>query len=133
MPVLQHESQLSPDKLLEAVKQLSEPELEEFAGEVNALIARRKAPNLSRAESKLLLQINQGVPVNVQTRYDELAVKRDDETLTQKEHAELLRLSDEIESLEAKRIEALAELARVRQTSLNALMEVLGIRAPNYD
>jgi len=132
MPIVQSDAQLSHDKLLQAVKQLSEPELEQFAGEVNALIARRKAPSLARAESELLLKINQGLPADIQARYDELASKRDAEALTSKEHAELLRLSNNIEMLEAKRVEALAELARLRQTSLTALMENLGIRAPDY-
>jgi uncharacterized protein YnzC (UPF0291/DUF896 family) len=132
MPVVQIEAQLSPDKLLQAVNQLSEPELEQFAIQVNSLIARRKAPWLPNRESELLLKINRGVPSDMQARHEELAAKRDEETLTPEEHAELLRLSHEIEMLEAKRVEYLAELAQLRQTSLTTLMQDLGIHAPDY-
>ncbi len=131
MPVVQIEAQLSTDELLEAVRQLSEPELEQFASEVIAMTAQRKAPSLPQSEAELLLKINQGLPPEVRTRYDELAAKREEETLTPEEHAELLQLSHEIEMLEAKRVAYLAELARLRHTSLTILMENLGIRAPD--
>ena len=53
-------------------------------------------------------------------------------TLTPEEHQELLRLTGEAERLQAERIERLAELARLRGTSLGAVMNELGIRpSPN--
>ena len=83
-------------------------------------------------EAKLLLQINQGVPPEIQQRYHELIAKRHSETLTCDEYSELLRLTDTVEYLEAKRVEHLAELAIHRKTSLTALMEELGIQTPDY-
>ncbi len=133
MPTVQVEAQLSFDELLEAVGQLSSSELEQFVHRVIALQARRKAPSLPQAEVELLLRINRGIPPDIQERYDELIAKRRAETLTPDEYSELLRLGDEVEKLEAKRVEYLAELARLRKTSLTALMEDLGISAPPYD
>ncbi|MBS1253352.1 MAG: hypothetical protein MAG451_02401 [Anaerolineales bacterium] len=133
MPTVQVEAQLSSDELLEAVGQLSLSELEQFVHRVIALQARRKAPSLPQAEVELLLRINRGIPPDIQERYDELIAKRRAETLTPDEYSELLRLGDEVEKLEARRVEYLAELARLRKTSLTALMEDLGISAPPHD
>jgi hypothetical protein len=132
MATVRVEAQLSSDELLKAVEQLSLPELEEFASQVIALQAQRKAPSLPQAEADLLLRINRGLSLELQRRYDELVTKRRAETLTSDEYDELLHLTDEIEQFEARRVEYLAQLARLRGTSLTALMESLGIRPPAY-
>jgi hypothetical protein len=56
--------------------------------------------------------------------------KRQSETLTPGEYDELLRLSDQVEKLDAERVEYLKELAGIRQTSLTALMKALQIQTP---
>jgi len=132
MATVKGAAQLSTDELLQAVSRLSPAEFEQFAARLRALEAQRKAPSLPRAEAELLLQINQGVAPEVQERYDALIAKRRAESLTPDEHDELLRLTDQMENLEARRLEHLAELARLRQTSLPALMKTLGIRTPAY-
>ncbi|MBI4671108.1 MAG: STAS/SEC14 domain-containing protein [Chloroflexi bacterium] len=132
MPVIQLEAQVPTDKLLSVVEQLSEPELEQFARDVSTIVARRKAPSLSQRESELLLKINQGVPSDVHQRYTELIAKRQDETLTEDEYAELLQLTNQVEEIDAERIRYLAELASLRGVTLIALMESLGITTPPY-
>jgi len=131
MSTIQVEAQLSYNELLKAVEQLSLPELEQFVPQIIALQARHKAPTLPKDEADLLLRINQGMPPDIQKRYDKLTAKRRAETLTPDEYSELLRLTDHIEKLEAKRVEYIAELARLRKTSLTALMKELGIQ-PAY-
>lgn len=125
-------TQVSSDELLSGVEQLSTSELDQFVHRVLALQAKRKATSLSQEETQLLLKINQGLPSEVQKRYDELSAKQREETISQSEHEELLELIEQIEKLDAERIRLLAELARIRQTSLSALMEDLGIRTPTY-
>jgi hypothetical protein len=132
MPVIQVEAQVPAAELLKAVEQLSQPDLEQFVSQVIALRAKRHAPSLPRVESELLLKINEGVPPDIQKRYNELIAKRQAETLTSDEYEELLRLTQRVEKLEVRRVEYLAELARLRGTSLTALMENLGIRPPAY-
>ncbi|MBM4467689.1 MAG: STAS/SEC14 domain-containing protein [Chloroflexi bacterium] len=132
MSIVQVQAQLSTDELLKAAGQLSQTELEQFALQIVALRARRQAPSLPQGEAGLLFKINRGLPPAVQKRYDELVAKRRAESLTSDEYDELLRLTDQIENLEARRVEYLAELARLRQTSLTELMEDLGIRPPAY-
>lgn len=132
MSVIQVEAQLSTDELLKAIGQLNQPELDGLVFQIIALRARRQAPGLPQDEARLLLKINQGLSPEVQKRYDELIAKRRAESLTTDEYDELLRLTNQIENLEARRMEYLAELARLRQTSLTKLMENLGIRPPAY-
>lgn len=132
MPTVQVEANLSFDDLLQAAQQLSEPELEKFVGQVVALQAQRKAPSLSQSETELLLKINQGIPHHLQLRYDELIIRRRAEILTPEEQRELLELTAQVEAIEAKRIEDMAELARLRRTTLPSLMKELGIQPPVY-
>jgi hypothetical protein len=132
MPTVQVKAQLSSDDLLLAAEQLNPPELEKLVWRIIALQAHRKAPGLSKDESELLLKINQGVPPDLQQRCDALIAKRQSETLTPGEYDELLRLTDQVEKLDAKRMEYLKKLAYIRRTSLRALMEELHIQAPAY-
>lgn len=132
MPTVKVEVQLSSEELLKAVEQLSLPDLERFVSQVIALQAQRKASSLPPAEAELLIKINQGIPLDNQKYYDELIAKREADTLTTEEYSELLRLTEQIEKLQAQRIEYLAELARLRGISLTALMEDLGIQTQMY-
>ena len=132
MANVQVTAQLTTDDLLQAVKQLSPSELQGFVRQIISLQAHRKAPGLSKLESELLLKINQGVSTDIQERYDELIAKRKTETITPDEYDELLRLTDKVEELDAKRVEYLKELACIRQTSLTKLMEELHIKTPAY-
>ena len=125
-------TQVSPDKLLEAIEQMNPTELEQFVPRVIAIQARRRAPGLSQAESELLIKINQVLAPDVQARLNQLIVKRQAETLTPGEHKELLCLIEQSEKAEAARVEAMAQLARLRGVSLTTLMHDLGIKAPDY-
>jgi hypothetical protein len=131
MPVVQIEAQLSTEELLEAADQLDETELEQFALQIIALRARRQAPSLPKAEAALLIEINRGLRPEEQERYDELIGKRRRESLTPDEYEELLCLTDHVESVAARRMKALAELARLRGITMTALMEDLGIQTPS--
>ncbi|AOY83900.1 STAS/SEC14 domain-containing protein [Moorena producens JHB] len=116
---LKVEAQISYDQLLRAVEQLSLSELDKVGAYIISLQAKRKAPSLYSDQARLLITINQGIPADIQNRYDELIQKRKMETLTAEQYKELLALSDQVEAIEAKRVEAMAELARLRQISLS--------------
>lgn len=132
MPTIQVEAQLTTDELLRAVQQLNQNELEQFVFKVVNLRAKQQAPSLPKTESDLLRKINQGLPKELQKKYKVLLEKRRAEELTPKEHKELLSLSDQVEKLEAQRVEYLAEMARLRQTNMTDLMSSLGIQSPAY-
>jgi hypothetical protein len=133
MPTIQVEAHLSRKDLLKAVEQLDPGEFQQFFADVLAVRARRQVPHLSAAESGLLRTINHGLPVDLQTRYRDLIGKRRQQSLTPEEHDELLRLTGQVEQLEADRVAALSELAQLRQTTLPALMTSLGLQAPAHE
>jgi hypothetical protein len=92
-----------------------------------------KEPRLSKKETVLFLSINRHLTPEQQERYDELRAKREDETLTPAEHAELLQFVAEIETLWIDRLQALLALARLRHISPQRLMQQLGINPRSYE
>jgi hypothetical protein len=128
MPTINISAQLSKEDLLQAVQQLSLPELEQFVSDIIAVKAKQQAPHLSKDEAKLLLKINQGVSPNIEQSYQNLIDKRNQEILTESEYQELLKLTDILENHQAQRLEYLVELAQLRQVSLSDLMTQLEIK-----
>lgn len=112
-------------ELVKAVEQLSPRDFADFVAQVSVLRARRHAPCLPAEEAKLLKQINRGFSHSWWQHYRKLIEKRQDETLTGKQQAELVRLTDMIEKREGERLKALVELARLRRQSLTSLMREL--------
>lgn len=133
MSTLHIQAHVSSDDLFHAIEQLPHAELEQFADKVLALRVQQNIPVLSQDESELFLNINQGVPADLQKRYDVLIAQRQDGTLSPEDYTELLNLSDTIEQIDARRMEQLALLAQVRQVSLAQLMQDLGIGYPAYE
>jgi hypothetical protein len=124
---------MSVDELLRAVDDLSEPEFDQLVDRVLWIRARRKAPVLEPAETELLQEINQGISAELHQHYQALREKRDDEVLTEEEHTELIQISNRIEMLGEKRLEALAKLADIRRIPLLKLMDDLGIQGASFD
>jgi fructose-1-phosphate kinase PfkB-like protein len=130
MPTINVQADVSIDVLVQAAEQLSETELRHFTSQILALNAKRTAPSVAQAEAELLVHISGRLPEDVQRRYDELIAKRDAETLSDAEHAELLRLTKQVEAFDVARVEALSQLAARRGVTLSALMRQLGIESP---
>ncbi len=107
-------------KVLLAIKQaLQEP-------------VQTKVPRLSKKETELFLIINQSLPAEQQQRIEALTEKMEFESITDAEQAELLRLTDAMESGQVKRLRAVAELAKVRNVSLGEMMRQLGLEPGRY-
>ena len=132
MTTIQLQTEVSLTQLLQGVQQLDAATLEQFADEVMLLRAKRRAPNLSKDETALLQRINQGLPEVIQRRFQALKEKRDDAALTGAEYDELLVIIDQIEQHDVERLQALAELAQLRQVSVRQLMYQLGL-LPRHD
>jgi hypothetical protein len=93
----------------------------------------QKLPShLPPEESRLLQEINRGLPTETWERYDALKKKRDAATLTPAEYQELLRLTDEVELWNSRRLELVLALAQLRQVPLRAMMDALGLIPPPY-
>jgi hypothetical protein len=104
--------------------------MEKVARRLLHLQARHKAPHLSEREAELLREIYRPKRPGFQERFDELNAKRRALSLTSAEHEELLQLVEESEAFDVRRLEALAELAQLRQLRLPALMRQLGLKPP---
>jgi hypothetical protein len=133
MPTVKIEAQISALDLLEAVQQLSQPELEQFLQQVLQFHAKIVAPSLSTKESELLIKINQSLPHELQHLYQILIDKRDRETLTESEYQQLLESTEQVEKYQAQRLEYLTQLAQIRQISLTNLISQMGLKPINND
>ncbi len=90
------------------------------------------APRLSKAEAELMQQINEGLPVETWRQYHALIARREADTLTADEQQVLVGLIDQVETVHARRLGYLLELANLRGTTLDAVMDALGIVKPTY-
>jgi len=93
----------------------------------------RRVLHLSHEESDLLRQIDHRIDPDVQTRFDELVALRRTESLTQEQHRELLALTDRIEAHDARRLELLAELSRLRGIPLKKLRSLMDLYPTEHD
>lgn len=133
MPVIQVKADLSFDQIVNVVRQLSAADQEKLLSQSIAIRPIYNEHRLAEAEADLLMKINQGVPDGVQQRYEALIEKRKASTLTAEEYRELLQLTDQIELLDARRLEYLTALARIRKKTIPVLMAELGIEPPFVD
>ncbi|MFN0037668.1 MAG: STAS/SEC14 domain-containing protein [Saprospiraceae bacterium] len=120
-------------QLLSGAEQLSDKDLDAFADRVMVLRAGRYTPHLPTRETSLLEIINRGLSADQRLRLEVLNRKRKSGSLSDVEHGALLTLTDLAEQLDAERIEALAELARLRRTTVPALMLQLNLRQAEVD
>jgi len=88
--------------------------------------------HLSKIEASLLQKINQSLSQIDWMRYRELIAKRQAEILTPEEQRALIAFSNQIEEINVRRIQYLAELAQLRETTIQALLEELGLKQVTY-
>lgn len=117
------QTQLPFEQLIQTVEQLDSTELEQLIAQAIRVQTKRKILSLPKDQSLLLQQITQCVPTHLQERYDLLIGKRQNNTLTDEEYQELVNLGEHIEAIDVKRLENLTELAKLRQISLNYVIE----------
>ncbi|MGM3304458.1 STAS/SEC14 domain-containing protein [Anabaena sp. WFMT] len=128
MSTVKIEIQLSSEVLLQAVQQLNQPELDQFVSQVMILHTQRKSASLLKEEVELFLKINNDLSCDNHNYHNKLITKTEEERLTNEEYGELLYLSEQIDKLQAHRLEYLAELARLHGISLTELMRNLGFQ-----
>lgn len=128
--------QINPDlevsfqAILDGLSKSDLQDLELFMAQVSSLIANRKNPSLSKKETELLLKINQSLPEKIVSRYAELLAKSADGTMSEEEHDEALELTPVFEKKNVERLQYLVELASLWETSVDEVMEKLGITPP---
>ena len=130
MAIISVQAKMTAEDLIAAIEQLETSEAEKITRRLLSTQARRRVSHLPGREAELLRQIYQEKRPGFQERFDLLSAKRRSFTLTSEEQEELLHLVDESEAFSVRRLEALGELAQLRQLTLSALMKQLGLKAP---
>ncbi len=130
MNTLIHTQQLNT--IYQSLSILNVIELDQVMQEI-LILRRKKLPSvLTQNETELLKKINTGAPSVIQKRYNFLVKKRNNETLTDEEYQELLELTAYMENLGVKRLEYLLELAKLRNLSLDEIVEQLQLKPRLY-
>ena len=124
--------QVSREELLQAIQQRDKTEFAGLVTEILSLRAQRAAPILPADETALLQRVNQRLTDADQRRRAQLLENLAAETLTAEEHTELIRLNDEAERLNAQRLEALVQMAALRQVSLRQVMQDSGLEPETH-
>jgi hypothetical protein len=115
--------------LVQNVSKLNSADLTTFFEELNQAIIGQKSLLSSGEEVILLKQIKQIIPATIIRRFEILKKKQHNHTITQKEQAEILIITDFIEEKSAERVILLAKLANIRQISLPVLAKQLGLKS----
>lgn len=127
MSTVKLEIQLSSQELLKAVEQLNKSEFEEFVSKIIILHTQKKSAQLLKNEAEEFLHKNHNTDCDNHNYYNRLITKTE-EKMTDEEYRELLRLSEQIDKLQAHRFEYLADLAHLHGVSLTELMKSLGFQ-----
>ena len=132
MSTLQIELDAPTEARLKEISVQKGEQVPDVASRLLAQAVRTARPAREVREAELLREINEGWSAERWQRYHDLVAKRQAETLTENEYSELATLTNEREVAHARRIERLFELADLRQTSIETVMQELGIKAPGY-
>lgn len=119
---------LTPALILRELGKLNVTDMEGVLHKLQMLAATKKGA-LKADEAKLMETINATLPTDQRMIYRRLSTKRKNGSLTPTEHRELLRLSDLVETLHARRMQSLVRLAALRKTTVPELIERLGLES----
>ncbi len=122
----------APQRVLTAIEQLSAADLDWLLPRVIALRLSRKGAALPHKETQLLAQITHSIPVEVQSRYQKLIALRESGSLTPDQLDELITLAPAYERLALIRLQLIAQLAELRQTTPSVLIQQLGLALPAH-
>ncbi len=114
--------------IFQTLSSLSLSDLDQVMKQVIGLRKQKLPGVLSQAEADLLKKINTPPPFEVQQRYDYLIDLRKRGKLSEDEYQELLELTAFTENLNVKRLENLTQLAKLRNISLDDLIEQLELK-----
>src|SRR5439155_1861172 len=101
----------TPEKVIQDMERLTATQLDNVLAKAAVLRLQKRKLVLPSRESHLLRVINRGLSPDKNARLNALQQKLRAETINEREHAELLRMTNELERLGAERLKALIELA----------------------
>lgn len=123
--------EVTTESILSAVVRMPEDEFDKFVEKAKKLRNGSRKTKWTKDEITIIGKINKLVfSDEKQSRFIELTKKRQNATISESEFEELLKLTEESEELDVKRIELLVKLAKSKNKSLDKIMEMLEIRPP---
>lgn len=124
MPTIQMTVQLTVESLLAAIEQLPPNELRELKKRL--AVKQRRNGHLEAEETSLIEATRESLSTTEKRRLNRLLAKSEQQTLTASEQEEYLGLARKAEQISARRIEALAQLARLRRQPARQIMDEIG-------
>ena len=115
---IENDNQVGFDEILKGIRQLDNQALTQVAGEVTRLLSKRSAQTTASQEVELSKKIRGAIPSAIRRRQKQLYNRLQQDTLTAKEHEELLLLNHLLEEKNAERILLMGELAKLRGVSI---------------
>ncbi len=106
--------------LIETLPEESLLRAESLLTDLKSVPANRPA---SSQEAPFIEIIDRRLPPETQTRLNTLRQRLADETITAAEHQELLTFIDPIEQMDAERVEAMIQLAQLRNVNLTTIIQ----------
>ncbi len=140
MAGIESSTELKVEYLLHSVKQLSPVELDEFTRKLTewqqqqeAVIGEDVDPDASDATIVAFIRKNSQLPEKENRRYWWLRRKREDEALSADEMSEYEELIRRLETMEVKRLEALAVLVQRWDKPVREIMAELRLFVSHFD
>jgi hypothetical protein len=120
--------QVSVSDILSTAKQLDVQHLDQLLRELNIIrVQKSGVPILDEAEAKLLQNINLGFDSEKWGRLKFLDWKSEFEELSPDEEVEALKLAEAYEEYSVERLKSIGQLAILRGTTIDEIMEQLGL------
>lgn len=121
---------ISVTEILNTAEGLETKSFERLYQKLYAQRVRRNGINvLNETETNLLSEINKEFDLKKWERLQYLDWKLESNSLTGKEELESLKLAEAYENYCVKRLKKIAQLAVIRQVSIDTLLEQLGLHA----
>ncbi len=124
MSTIQMTVQLTVESLLAAIEQLPPNELRELKKRL--AIEQRRNGHLEAEETSLIEATRESLSTTEKRRLNRLLVKSEQQTLTTSEQEEYLNLARKAEQISVRRVEALAQLSRLRRQPVRQIMDEIG-------
>jgi hypothetical protein len=119
-----HNVEISTENLLSAIVRMPAKEFERFF---------KNAKQIKDREARLIARLDEfSLSPEKEKLYRKLLKKFRAETIAPEENQKLIDLTDELESLGFERLKCLAEIAKIRRSTLEEVVKDLNIRPQNY-
>ncbi len=127
MPAVSTRPTTLPSRLLRELASLPWESLDRLMPKIEALRLRKHPSVLPSREASLLKQVQRGLPARLRNELASLNARKDNGSLTSEDRKRLSSLVSEIDSHQARHVQALIALATIRRTTVPALARQLGL------